>query len=89
MVITSFKSNPLNPALILRIPGGRMALGAPADLTIFSLDEPWTVNPEAFASKGRNTPFGGRKLKGNVKYTIVGGKIVYDAAAQGAHAVSD
>ena len=35
------------------------------------------MDPERFASKGRNTPFAGKRLKGKVKYTIVGGKIVY------------
>ena len=35
------------------------------------------MEPDQFASKGRNTPFKGRKLKGRVKYTIVGGRVVY------------
>lgn len=69
----------LNPSLILRIPKGRLAIGRSADMTIFSPDEEWTVNPEEFASKGRNTPFAGRTLKGKVKYTIVNGNIVYQA----------
>ena len=70
----------LNPACILRINKGRLALGGDADLVIFDPDEEWTVDPEQFASKGRNTPFGGHKLKGKVKYTIVGGRIVYQDA---------
>ena len=40
-------------------------------------DEAWTVDPNRFASKGRNTPFAGKTLRGKVKYTIVGGEIVY------------
>ena len=64
----------LNPACILRINKGRLAIGGDADMVIFDPDEEWTVDPEQFASKGRNTPFGGHKLKGKVKYTIVGGK---------------
>lgn len=67
----------MNPAYILRIPKGRLAIGADADILIFDPDEEWTVRPEQFASKGRNTPFAGHRLKGKVKYTIVGGKIVY------------
>lgn len=67
----------VNPAFILRIPKGRLSLGGGADFTIFDPDEEWTVDPEQFASKGRNTPFAGRTLKGRVKYTIVGGKIIY------------
>lgn len=70
----------INPAFILRIPKGRLSLGGGADFTIFDPDEEWTVDPEQFASKGRNTPFGGHKLKGKVKYTIVGGRIVYQDA---------
>ena len=67
----------VNPACILRIPAkGRLSIGADADVVIFDPDEEWTVDPEQFASKGRNTPFAGQKLKGKVKYTIVGGKVV-------------
>ena len=66
----------LNPACILRINKGRLAIGGDADMVIFDPDEEWTVDPEQFASKGRNTPFAGHRLKGRVKYTIVGGKIV-------------
>ena len=68
----------INPACILRLPTkGRLAIGADADVVIFDPDEVWTVDPEQFASKGRNTPFAGKELKGKIKYTIVGGKIVY------------
>ena len=67
----------LNPACILRINKGRLAIGGEADIVIFDPDEEWTVDPEEFASKGRNTPFAGMKLKGKVKYTIVDGRIVY------------
>ena len=68
----------INPACILRLPTkGRLSIGADGDMVIFDPDEEWTVDPEQFASKGRNTPFGGRTLKGKVKYTIVGGQVVY------------
>ena len=66
-----------NPADILHLPKGRMSLGVDADLTIFDPDEEWTVDPEQFASKARNTPFAGRRLKGKVKYTIVQGRVIY------------
>ena len=67
-----------NPAAILRLGTGRLAIGADADVTIFDPDEVWVVDPEQFASKGHNTPFIGRELKGRVKYTIVGGEIIYE-----------
>lgn len=66
-----------NPADILKLSRGHMSLGAVADLVIFDLDEEWTVNPEEFASKSRNTPFAGWKVKGKVKYTIAKGNVIY------------
>lgn len=66
-----------NPSDILHLPKGRMSLGVDADLTIFDPNEEWVIDPEQFASKGRNTPFAGRKVKGKVKYTIVKGKVIY------------
>ncbi|MGE4276444.1 MAG: dihydroorotase [Lawsonibacter sp.] len=66
-----------NPADILHLPKGRMSLGVDADLTIFDPDEEWVIDPDRFASKGRNTPFAGRTVKGKVKYTIVKGNVIY------------
>lgn len=66
-----------NPATILGIAKGRLSLGSDADITIFDPDEEWTIEPGQFVSKGRNTPFGGRRVKGRVKYTIAAGKVIY------------
>ena len=66
-----------NPASILHLQKGRLSLGSDGDITIFDPDEEWVVDPEQFASKGRNTPFAGKTLKGKVKYTIVAGKVIY------------
>jgi dihydroorotase len=52
-------------------------VGCAADLTIFDPDQRWTIDPEKFASKGRNTPFAGMQVRGKVKYTIVDGKVIY------------
>ena len=71
----------INPACILRTNKGRLAIGGEADMVLFDPDEVWTVDPEQFASKGRNTPFAGMELKGKVKYTIVDGRIVYQDRA--------
>ena len=55
----------------------KLAVGEPADVTLFSLDRPWTYHVEESASKSRNSPFDGRAFKGGPVATIVGGKIVY------------
>ena len=66
------------PASILHLSSkGRLSLGSDADITIFDPEEVWTIDPEQFASKARNTPFAGREVKGKVKYTIVGGNVIY------------
>jgi dihydroorotase len=69
------------PARILKLPGGTLAPGAPADVTVFDPEATWTVVPEAFVSKGRNTPFAGHTLTGRAVATVVNGEIVYEAAA--------
>ena len=66
------------PARILSLEGGEIAVGKPADLTFADLNEEWTVDPAEFVSKGKNTPFTGRKVFGRVKMTIVDGKIKYE-----------
>lgn len=69
----------VSPANILGIPKGRLSFGSDADITIFDPDEEWTIDPAKFVSKSHNTPFAGRTVRGRVKYTIVGGRIVYRA----------
>ena len=65
------------PARILKIEKGEIRAGADADLTLVNLDEEYTINPDEFLSKSKNSPFGGFKVTGRVKYTLCGGKIVY------------
>ena len=67
-----------NPADVLHLPKGRMSIGVDADLVIFDPDEQWVVDPSKFASKGRNTPFAGCKVRGKVKYTIVKGEVIFE-----------
>jgi dihydroorotase len=67
------------PATILGLDGGEIAVGKAADFTVVGLDEKWTVDPAKFVSKGKNTPFGGYALSGVVKYTVVDGEIKYQA----------
>jgi dihydroorotase len=67
----------LNPSRILGVPGGSLAPGQPADVTILDATRSWKVEPSLFRSKGKNTPFKDWSLKGGVEATIVGGKVVY------------
>ena len=64
------------PARIVNIPRGSAAVGMEADLALFDPDAYWTVGADMLQSKGKNTPFLGRTLRGQVKYTIVSGRIV-------------
>jgi dihydroorotase len=70
------------PARIFHLPGGSLARGRPADITVFDPSREWVVDPAQFLSKGRNTPYAGRKLRGRAICTVVGGRIVYHIAAQ-------
>jgi dihydroorotase len=67
----------VNPARALGIPGGVLRRGEIADVTVFDPGEEWVVDPEKLFSKGKNTPFSGWKMRGRVKLTLVGGKIVF------------
>jgi dihydroorotase len=64
------------PARALGLPGGTLAPGSPGDVTVIDLARRQKVDPTRFASKGRNTPFGGWTLKGGPVLTVVGGRIV-------------
>jgi dihydroorotase len=66
-----------NPARVFRVPGGSLADGAVADITILAPDAPVTIRASALRSKSKNTPFDGWQLKGAVVATIVGGRVVY------------
>ena len=64
------------PARVFRLPGGTLAPGSPADVTLFHLEREVTVDPPTFRSNSRNTPFGGWKLHGAPVATILGGRRV-------------
>lgn len=65
------------PARVFGLPYGTLKAGAVADVTVIDLETEKAVDPETFASKGRNTPFTGWKLKGWPVATIVGGKLAW------------
>jgi dihydroorotase len=56
---------------------GTLGIGVPADVTLFDPDMEWVVDTRAFASKGRNTPLAGTRLKGRVMATLSQGEFVY------------
>jgi dihydroorotase len=66
-----------NPAQILGIPKGTLAVGADADVTVIDPDVRWTVDPTEFRSKSSNTPFGGWQLRGRAEVVIVGGRVKF------------
>ncbi|MBI2869001.1 MAG: dihydroorotase [Chloroflexi bacterium] len=65
------------PAGILGLKPGTLQPGAPADIAIFDPDKEWTVDPASFASKGKNTPLAGVKLRGKVMGTVCRGRLVF------------
>jgi dihydroorotase len=67
----------INPARILRVKGGSLAEGAPADITILAPDLAVTVATTTMRSRSKNTPFDGWQLKGGTAATIVGGRVAY------------
>ena len=67
----------LSPAKVLGINKGSLQVGMPADITIVDVETSYLIDPEAFYSKGKNTPFAGKQVYGMVYYTIVDGEIVY------------
>jgi len=67
----------VNPAKILRVPGGSLTVGAPADLSILAPDLAVQISSARMRSRSKNTPFDGWPLRGGVAATIVGGRVVY------------
>lgn len=69
-----------NPAKILGIPYGEIKEGGLADLVVVDLGAEWIIDPADFRSKGKNTPFAGRRVHGKVLMTLVEGQIKYKEA---------
>ena len=69
----------VNPANILGINAGTLAVGAPADIALLDLNEQWTVDVNRLHGKSKNTPFKGMTLSGRVKKTFLDGQLVFEA----------
>ncbi len=71
------------PADILKLDAGRLAKGAPADLTIFDPDLAWRIDPDKFLSKSKNSPFEDYPVRGQALATVVDGRMIYRAEGFG------
>ena len=76
-LITLLKTMTVNPAKILGLQAGRLAIGAPADLTVFDLNTPWIIDRDLLQSRSKNSAFDEAKVEGRVLKTFVGGKQVF------------
>jgi dihydroorotase len=65
------------PARVLRLAAGRLARGAPGDVTLVDPERRWVYDPARGCSKSRNSPWAGQELTGRVVATLVGGELVY------------
>jgi dihydroorotase len=74
---TAIQKMTINPARILGISKGTLAIGADADITIINPAIQWKVDPAQFLSKSTNTPFGGWELTGRADFVIVGGRVKF------------
>ena len=66
-----------NPAKLLGLPGGKLEKGAPADLIVVDLGQPWVVDKALLRSRSKNSPFDESKMQGRVLRTLVAGETVY------------
>ena len=72
-----------NPARLLGLPLGTLGVGRPADLVLFDLDRPYRLDVKGGVGKSRNAPYDGRPVQGQVRMTVVDGRIVYRAFDEG------
>jgi len=77
-LIALLRAMTIRPAELLGLPSGRLAKGAPADLIVVDLGQPWVVDRELLRSRSKNSPFDESKLQGRVLKTMVGGDMVYE-----------
>jgi len=77
-LMTLLKATSSRPAEILRLPGGNLRPGSPADVIVIDLDVPWVLDRAELKSKCKNSPFDEARLQGRVLRTIVAGRTVYE-----------
>ncbi|GLQ35911.1 dihydroorotase [Amylibacter marinus] len=74
---TLWRALSLNPAKLLGLDAGRLAIGAPADLILFDPDKPFVLDRTLLKSKSKNTPYDGRRMQGQVLRSYVAGQEIY------------
>jgi dihydroorotase len=74
------KAMTINPAKLLGLPSGRLEKGAPADLILVDLGQPWVVDKAQLKSRSKNSPFDESKMQGRILQTMVAGEVVYKSA---------
>ena len=79
-LITALARVTCDPAAIMGVEAGSVAVGSIADVCVFDPDSSWTVTSESLRSQGKNTPFLGSEMTGRVCTTLVGGRVVYQAS---------
>jgi len=79
---TAIERMTVNAADVLGVDAGHLSVGQPADICIFAPEEAWRVEPAALKSQSKNTPFLGHELVGRVRYTLVSGNLVFEAAVE-------
>jgi dihydroorotase len=68
----------VHPAKLLGLPSGRLEKGAPADLILVDLDQPWVVDKAELRSRSKNSPFDESRMQGRVLLTMVAGDLAYE-----------
>ncbi|MGL4284979.1 MAG: dihydroorotase [Phreatobacter sp.] len=76
-LVTLLKALSTTPAKLLRLPGGTLTPGAPADLVVIDIDEPWVLDRDTLKSKCKNSPFDEARLTGRAIRTLVAGRTVH------------
>ena len=76
-ILPLLKAMTINPAKLLGLKSGRLEKGAPADLILVDLGQPWVVDKVQLKSRSKNSPFDESKMLGRVLQTMVAGEIVY------------
>jgi dihydroorotase len=76
-LLSILRAMTINPAKLLGLPGGKLEKGAPADIIVIDLGQPWVVDKAQLKSRSKNSPFDESKMQGRVLHTMVAGEMVY------------